>query len=96
MYPRAHFNGAAKDDMCAYGVYINIMEDQHFSIYCNGGSGTNNKDGAMGLYDLLTFFSFLNTGPLWIYGDSKIIIDHVIRKHSIKNANLFGWMHRIS
>lgn len=44
---------------------------------------------------LLLISIFLNIKSLQIYGDSKIIIDHVNSKHSIKNHRLSGWMNRI-
>jgi len=49
----------------------------------------------MALLGLLFFVSFLNILFLSIYGDSKIIIDHVLGKYSIKNQILLGWMERI-
>lgn len=49
----------------------------------------------MALSGLLLFSIFINIKSLRIYGDSKIIIDHVNALHSIKNHYLFGWMNRI-
>jgi len=93
-FPRAYFDGAAQNGICACGVYIITKEDQQFSIYWNG-EGTNNKVEAMALSGLLQFSIFLNIESLHIYGDSKFIIDHVNANISIKNHNLTGWMNRI-
>lgn len=50
---------------------------------------------AMALSGLLHFSIFLNIQSLQIYGDSKLIIDHVIDKNSIINHKISGWMNRI-
>ena len=49
----------------------------------------------MALLSLLCFNKFLNILVLHIYGDSKIIIDHVLGKISINNHFLIGWMKKI-
>lgn len=49
----------------------------------------------MALAGLLQFSSFLNIQIFQIYGDSKIIIEQVLGKLSIKNPLLAGWMNRI-
>lgn len=94
-YPQAFFDGAAQRGLCACGCFISMNEDQHFSIYWNGGNGSNNKAEAMALAGLLQFSSFLNIQIFQIYGDSKIIIEQALGKLSIKNPLLAGWMNRI-
>lgn len=56
----------------------------------------NNRAEAMVLHGLLIFCTILDIGPIHIYGDSKVIIEHVIGKHFIKNESLTGWMTRIA
>jgi len=58
-FPRAFLDGVAQHGRCACGILISINEDQHFSIYWNGGKGTNNKAEAMALAGLLHLSSFL-------------------------------------
>lgn len=94
-FPRAYFDGATQNGICAYGVYITMNEHQAFNIFWNGGEGTNNKAEAIALSGLLYFSSFLNIPVLHIYRDSQIIIHHVLGKSSIKNQLLSGWMKRI-
>lgn len=96
LFPRAHFDGAAKDGNCACGVFISFSKDHHFSIFWNGGRGTNNKAEVMTLHGLLFFYSFMEFGPLKVYGDSKAIIDHVNGLQKITKDNLTGWLHRIT
>lgn len=56
----------------------------------------NNKSEAMALAGLLNLSDFLNIQGLHIYGDSKVVIDHVKFVHFIKNINLAGWLDRIA
>jgi len=84
-FPRDFFDGAPQNSICACSIFISMNEDHNFSIHWNGGKGTNNKAEAMALSGLLHFNTFLNIPSLQIYGDSKLIIDHVIGKLSIKN-----------
>lgn len=49
----------------------------------------------MALTGLLQISVFLNIESLQIYGDSKIIMDHVNAKISIENHYLSRWMNRI-
>lgn len=92
---RAFFDGVAQHRICACGVYIIPSDGQQYEIYCNGGAGSNNKVEAMAPAGLLSFCEFLNIQELKIFGDSKMIIDHVRSKHVIKNINLSGWLNRI-
>lgn len=95
-FPRAHFDGAAKDGICACGVYIGISNDLQYYLYWNGSNGTNNKAEAMALHGLLLFCIFMDIGPINVFGDSKIIIDHTNSKHVIKNDSVSGWLARIA
>lgn len=94
--PCAFFDGAAQQGICACGVYIRTTNDQAIEIYWNAGSGSNNRAEAVALTGLLSFCIFLNIPNMKIYGDSRIIIDHVLQKHYIKNIHLAGWLDRIA
>jgi len=93
--PKAYFDRAAQNGTSAYGVYIITKKTQQIAFYWNGEEGTNNKAEVMALYGLLMFSIFLNIESLQIYGDSKIIIDHINAKLSIKNHYMSGWMNGI-
>lgn len=93
--PRAYFDGATQNCYCACGVYIILMEGHHIDIFWHGGKGTNNKAEVMALAGLLIFCDYLNIHDMQIFGDSKVIIDHVRFIHSIKIHNLLGWLSRI-
>lgn len=82
--PCACFDGAAQHGICSCGVYIKIAGDQAIEIYWNAGPGSNNRAEAVALAGLLSFCNFLDILFLQIYGDSRIIIDHVLSKHNIK------------
>lgn len=94
--PWAHFDGASKEGVCGCGVYLHMAKDMQYYIYWNGGMGTSNRAEAMALHGLLIFCTFLEIDSIHIYGDSKVIIEHVIGKLSIKNDSLMGWMNRIA
>lgn len=53
------------------------------------------KAEAVAIWGLLWFSNFLNIPFLHVHGDSKIIIDHVLGKVSIRTPFLQGWMKRI-
>lgn len=91
-----HFDGASKNGRCGGGVYIHLAKEQSYHIYWNGGMGTNNRAEAMALHGLLIFCTFLGIGSIHIYGDSKVIIEHVTGKLSINSGSLMGWMNRIA
>lgn len=93
--PRAFFDGASQQGICACVVFIIPAVGQKYEIYWNGGTGTNNKVEVMALAGLLSISDFLNLQGLKIYGDFKMIIDHVRSKHTIKNYNLSEWLERI-
>lgn len=80
--------------MCLWG-WISIIEQLTYNLLWNEGNGTNNKVEAMVLWGLLWFTNFLNIPILHVYGDTKIIIEHVLGKTSINNLSLLGWMKRI-
>lgn len=86
--PLAYFDGMAQHGYFACGVYIIPMEGQQIEIYWNGGVGSNNNVEVMELVGLLSFCDFLNIQELQIFGDSKVIIDHVRSNHVIKKHQL--------
>lgn len=94
--PRAFFDGAEQNGACGCGFFIIIDKDTNFSIFWNGGRGTNNSAEAMALAGLLYFCLFLNLQGVSIYGDSKIMVEHVKGKNSISSPHLFGWLNRIN
>lgn len=94
--PCACFDGAAQHGICSCGVYIKIAGDQAIEIYWNAGPGSNNRAEAVALAGLLSFCNFLDIPFLQIYGDSRIIIDHVLSKHNIKNIHLAGSLEGIA
>jgi len=93
--PRAFFDRACHDDICGCGVYIIMENNLQYQIHWNGGLGSTIKAEAMALTSLLSMCHFLNIQSLQIYGDSKVIIEHVTEKHHIKNQFLDSWMNRI-
>lgn len=50
---------------------------------------------AMALARLLTFCIFFDIHLVSIYGDSKIVVDHVLGKGRIGCPHLTGWMDRV-
>ena len=94
--PCAFFDGTGQHGICSCGVYIKIAGDQAIEIYWNAGPSSNNRAEAVALAGLLSFCNFLDISFLQIYGDSRIIIDHVLSKHNIKNIHLDGWLERIA
>lgn len=49
----------------------------------------------MALWGMLWLIKFLNIPEIHIYGDTKIILDHVKGKAQIKQPTLLSWLRRI-
>lgn len=81
--------------VCGCRVYILINESCHFSIHWNGGRGSNSKAKAMALDGLLYFCSFLDISDVSIFGNSKVMVDFVLKENNISMPHLAGWMNRI-
>lgn len=61
-----------------------MSKDLQYKAHWNDGLGSNNNSKAMALWDILWLAKFLNISEIHIYGDSKIILDHVKGKAQIK------------
>ena len=66
-----------------------------YLISWNGGKGTNSMAEARALAGLLAFCIFFYIQSISIFGDSKIMIDHVKGKYHIRSSHLTGWMDKI-
>ena len=95
LFPRVFFDGASQNDIFGCSVHIIMENNLQYQIYWNDGMDSNIKAEAMALASLLSMCHFLNIQSLQIYGDSKVIIEHVTEKNHIKNQCLDGWMNRI-
>lgn len=93
--PRAYFDGAAQHNSCHCGVHIIMEENIQYLISWNGGKLSNCMAEAMALAGLLTFCIFFDIHHVSIYGDSKILVDHIMGKRCISRPHLAGWMDRI-
>lgn len=93
--PRAYFDGAAQQNSCGYGVHIIMDENLQYLISWNGGKGSNYMAEAMALASLLAFCIFFDIQFVTIFGDSKIMVDHVLGKCHIRSPHFAGWMDRI-
>lgn len=76
-YPAAFFDGAEQSKRCGCGVHIILDDKMQYHLSWSGGRGTNNLAEARALAGLLAFCSFLEIQDISIYGDSKIMVDHI-------------------
>lgn len=88
--PRAFFDGAAQLNSCGCGVHIIMDEGLHYLISWNGGKGSNCMAEAMALARLLTFCIFFDIHLVSIYGDSEIVVDHVLGKCPYQLPSPYG------
>jgi len=93
--PIAFLDGAAQKNYCGCGVHIIMDENLQYFISWNGGKGSNNMAEARALAGLLAFCIFFDIESISIFGDSKIMVDHVKGKCHIRSPHLAGWMDRI-
>jgi len=93
--PRVFFDGAAQQYSCGCGFHIIMDENLQYLISWNGGRGTNSMAKARALAGLLAFCIFLDIQSISVFGDSKVMIDHVNGKCLIRSSHLTGWMDMI-
>lgn len=93
--PRAFFDGASQQNSCGAGVFIQIDENLQYHLSWNAGVGTNNLAEAKALAALLAFCCFLDIKPIYVYGDSKTMVDHVNGNGFVGCPHLSMWMDRI-
>ena len=67
----------------------------HYKVYWNGGFGTNMRAKVITLWGLLWFANHLYVEQLWVFGDTKTLIDHMNSKSSLNLGMLSHWLERI-
>lgn len=88
--PLAFFDEAANRNSCGCGVFIIISEHLHYRLAWNAGNGTNNMAETMALAGLLAFCIYFDIHSISIFGDSKLLVDHVNGKCIIRCPHLAG------
>lgn len=93
--PAIFFDGAQQDGVCGCGAWIQTEGDERYHIIWNGSPGTNNKAEVMALWSGLLVAHILQFPCVDIYGDSRIVIDGISGKASLRCTNLSGWVERV-
>ena len=78
-YPAGFFDGASQNQVCGCRAWLMISPDCHYKIFWNGGRGTNMRAKLIALWVLLWFTNQLYLEELWVFGDAKVIINHLNR-----------------
>lgn len=94
-YPAGFFDGAFQNLSCGCGAWLMLSPTCHYKIHWNRGRGTNTRAETIALWGLLWFSNQLYLEKLWVYGDSKILIDHLNNKSSLNPSHLTHWLERI-
>lgn len=93
-YPPGFFDGAAQNQRFGCSAWL-LITPCHYKIYWFGGIGTNMMAKALALWGLMWFANHLCIDRISIYGDSKVLIDHLNKESSINQTILPTWMNRI-
>lgn len=73
--PHVFFDGAAQDNQCGADAVLYISSVHHFHLSFAASYGTNTRAELIALWILLCFAHSREVHSLWIFGDSKCIID---------------------
>jgi ribonuclease HI len=97
-YPVAYFDGAAQGNgRCSgAGGIIKVVATTGYKWHLNCGEGSNTKAELMGLWATLFIANYLSITKLQTLGDSKVIINWINKKGSLRVSALEGWKQRIS
>lgn len=87
--------GSAQNPNCGCGAWLRISPTCHYKLYWYGGSGTNTRAEVIALWGLMWFTNHLRYDRIFIYGDSKVLIDHLLRKATINQNCMSSWLNRI-
>ena len=77
LFLAGYFDGASQHSRCGCGAWLMLSPSCHYKIYWHGGSGTNMRGEVLALWGLLWFVNQLCIEKMWVYRDSKVLIDHL-------------------
>jgi ribonuclease HI len=77
--PIGFFDGAAANGSCGVGIVLKLSSSHFFKIHLAIGIGTNIKAELIGLWGLLHFTLRLHIYDLMVVGDSKVILDSLMK-----------------
>ena len=90
------FDGAAQGELSGGGGTISLVDGKIYHFKVGLGKGTNNRAELLSLWSLLWIARTLHISELEILGDSKLIIDWVNGKNSLRQVALLHWFHKIT
>lgn len=91
-YPVGFFDGASQLSSCRCGVWLRISPTCHYKIHWSGGFGTNMRAEILALWGLLWIASQLCIDDLWVFGDSKVLVDYVNRGNKLDSVQHETWL----
>lgn len=86
------FYGAAQNQNCGCGAWLLLSRTCHYKLFWFGGSGTNTRAEVIALWGLMWFSNHLCVDRVLIYGDSKVLVDHLNQVASINQTLLSSWI----
>lgn len=72
-----------------------ISPNCHYKIFWHGGNGSNMRVEVLAMWGLLWVASQLFIENMWVYGDSKVIIDHLNKGTVLNPGTLMSWLEQI-
>lgn len=94
-YPASFSDGVDQNNRCGCGALMIINPLCHYKIHWYGGHRSNTRAEIMALLGLLWLTKQLYIDKIWIFGDSKVLIDHMNNLNSMSTGHLTTWMDRI-
>jgi ribonuclease HI len=93
----AWFDGASQNfgRLSGAGGVIKIDDSREYRWILNCGCGTNTREELMGAWATITLVVRLSITTLYVYGDSRTVIEWLNRRGDLRVANLDAWKDRI-
>lgn len=95
-YPAGYFDGASQLSRCGCGAWLMLSPNCHYKIFWHGGYGTDMRAEVLACWGLMWFASQLCVENLCVYGDSKVLIEHLNKGTALNHRNLRSRLDRIS
>lgn len=89
------FDGAANDGQCGVGVVLKTTSSHCYRGHLKVGLGTNIKTELLALWGLLNMSLHCGIISLFIFGDSKVIVDWFNGEANLNVLILQDWKNRI-
>lgn len=94
-FPVGFFNGALKRDKCGSGMSIYLSPGKFYHFVWYSGGGSNTRAELLAMSGVLFYARWLDIEVIYIFGDSKVVVDWAIGKSTMQTPDLTNWQNGI-